>query len=63
MIFCVKLFVNKEICDIVTFLDLNEAVVYANLKEDIGFICEVEKYENPKIITREFWREAREVEE
>ena len=59
MIFCVKVYVNKEMVYGKSFYDLEEAVNFANSKEDEGYICEIERYDFERIISRCFWREAK----
>ena len=59
MVYCVKVYVNKNITDLSFFNDLQGAMNYANAVEDRDFICEIECYEYHKHISREFWRNAK----
>ena len=63
MIFCVKVYINKEMTNISFYTDLDSAMNYANICEDRAYICEIEVYDYHKTITREFWRETRDERE
>lgn len=60
MMFQVKVFVNGGYPVNLLWHDtLVAAVACANDFEDNGYICEIIKYDNPVIVTREFWRKEK----
>lgn len=59
MIFCVKVYVNKEMVNLSYFADMYSALSYANSCENKDYICEIECYHYHKTVSREFWREVK----
>ena len=59
MVYCVKVYLNREVVEICYFTDLEAASKFANAEENKWYICEIEVYQYHKTVSREFWREAK----